>query len=343
MLLFRSIIKGTAKIHSPSTFLHFSSFQHEILPLRFLVSPFGYETILKRIRQSRQPLPTETTTTNKPLEIEITEESSRTDHPDPSVSPSASSSDSTSFDQKLKVKIRRSQTSTNDWYIAQSKSAESHVTIVAPAQTNSSIEPVGLPDLVHSCKAIEKIEKRKVDATASSSSTTTTPKKKFCPTSTFFSASQIKARGKPRRRTRFIPTMVPAPPSIFDRSTIDRYEYSDQDSDPSPICPQSTVTTMRPAEMVIVNVEGNVADPFETRKAASKTICKVPPYIPEISTINHSPPEKPSTVHLDPTVSPIRRTLLQKRIPSLISPLTSERVTTSSETPESAPLDLSLK
>ena len=67
---------------------------------------------------------------------------------------------------KLKVKICRSQSSTNDWYIPQSKLS------------------IQLPDLINSCENLSKLKKN---------------------------------LNKPRRRIRFIPTMVQIPPSIFDR------------------------------------------------------------------------------------------------------------------------------
>jgi len=344
--------------------------KNQTLNLRFLVSPFGYETILKRIRQSRQPLP-ETT----PLQIEITETSSRNLVVDPSASPSASSCDSSSIDPKLKVKIRRSDTSNNNWYIPQTNASTLTTTIVTPGTTavtpvatttaataKATNEPVGLPDLVNSCEISGKIVKRKGDSSLLSNSSTT-PKKKSCPTSVFFSAGHVsqpnrtsilKPRSKPQRRTRFIPTMVQVPPSICDRINLRQFDYSDQDSDTSLICSATnfsnqTVTTMRPSEMVIVNVEGNVSDPlFDARKTSGKTICKVPPYIPEpTASANISPPVKTTTVikptAIYPTLSPNRRTMLPKRTPSLIPPVNSRSSTSTNDTIESSPLDLSLK
>lgn len=269
--------------------------------------------------------------------------------PSSASSTSSSSCDSALIDPKLKVKIRRSQTATNDWYIPQSAAG-------ATTTTTLPSEPVELPDLVNSCETTKKITKRKP---ASGQPAGTSPnKKKACATSTFFTPghvtqpnrpSLIKPRNKPRRRTRFIPTMVKAPPSIFDRLSIDQYDYSDRDSDNSPIYPtnefaEHSVTTLRPAEMVIVNVEGNVTEPTDN-KQTRKTICKVPPYIPESATIISSPPEKSAVIvkptALHPTLSPMRRTLLPKRIPCMI-PALSNRAP-SPEPYESTPLDLSLK
>jgi hypothetical protein len=145
--------------------------------------------------------------------------------------------------------------------------------------------------------------------------------------------------------------MVQAPPSILDRIPIDQYDYSDQESDSSPICPNnefadSTVTTLRPAEMVIVNVEGNVTDSNDSKRT-QKTICKVPPYVPETTPNITSPPEKTSTV-IKPTavysaLSPIRRTLIPKRMPSMIPTFVTNRIASSVDVHETAPLDLSLK
>jgi hypothetical protein len=307
--------------------------KNQTLDIRFLVSPHGYKAILNRIRELKNPVPP-SIEISKPIEVPSEKET-------PIISPSSasSSSDSSSIDPKLKVKIRRSQTSTNDWYIPQSK---------------KSTEPVELPDLVNSCETIKKITKRKQPTTSNGSST----KKKPCTTSTFFSVGHIsqpirtsvmKSQTKPRRRTRFIPTMVKAPPSLFDRIPPTHYDYSDPDSDSSPLYSandllEQPVTTLRPSEMVIVNVEGDVTDSTDMKRT-QKTICKVPPYIPESSSMINSPPEKtPSIVKptpLYPTLSPMRRTLLPKRIPTII-PSLANRVP-SPDSNNTAPLDLSLK
>ncbi|CAF2384183.1 unnamed protein product [Rotaria sp. Silwood2] len=316
--------------------------KNQTLDIRFLVSPYGYKAILNHIRQLKHPVrPTNETVEQTSLQINVPEQENPT-VPSSSSSSSSSSSNSSSIDPKLKVKIRRSQTSTNDWYIPQSKTSD---------------EPVELPDLVNSCETITKITKRK-QPISSNETTILSTKKKPCATSNFFSVghisqpkrtSLIKPRTKPRRRTRFIPTMVKAPPSIFDRISIDQYDYSDQDSDNSPICStnellERSVTTLRPSEMVIVNVEGNVTDSTETKRT-QKTICKVPPYIPEISSIINSPPEKSSSIvkptPIYPTFSPTRRTLLPKKIPTMM-PTLPNRIP-SPDLNNITPLDLSLK
>jgi len=149
-----------------------------------VISPYGYQAILQRIRQSKQPVSA------------------------PTIS---------SIDSKLKVKICRSQSSTNDWYIPQS---------------TPSIE---LPDLVNSCSNLTKYKKR----------------------------SSI--LNKPRRRIRFIPTMVKVPPSIFDYISNHQYKFE----------------TFHMNEMLVVNVEDNITDTSDVKQTHSsqKTICKVPPYI----------------------------------------------------------------
>lgn len=143
--------------------------------------------------------------------------------------------------------------------------------------------------------------------------------------------------------------MVKAPPSMFDRVSSNQYYYSDQDSDNSPICSTNEllgqpVTTFRPSELVIDKVEGSVTDTIETKRT-QKTICKVPPYIPERSSIINSPPEKSSTIvkptPIYPTLSPMRRTLLPKKIPTII-PTLANRIP-SPDLNNAAPLDLSLK
>jgi hypothetical protein len=143
--------------------------------------------------------------------------------------------------------------------------------------------------------------------------------------------------------------MVKAPPSILDRISLDRYDYSDPDSDTSPICStnellEQSVTTLRPSEMVIVNVEGNVTDSAETKRT-QKTICKVPPYIPERLSMINSPPNKSLSVvkptPIYPTLSPMRRTLLPKKIPTII-PTLANRIP-SPDLNNTTPLDLSLK
>ncbi len=148
-----------------------------------MISPYGYQAILQRIRQSKQPVSA------------------------PTISSSLSST--SSIDSKLKVKICRSQSSTNDWYIPQS---------------TPSIE---LPDLVNSCAKLTKYKKRSSILT------------------------------KPRRRIRFIPTMVKVPPSIFDYLSNHKFHLN---------------------EMLVVNVEDNITDTSDI-KQTHQTICKVPPYI----------------------------------------------------------------
>ncbi|CAF1270792.1 unnamed protein product [Adineta steineri] len=312
--------------------------KNETLDIRFLVSPYGYKAILNRIRQLRNPIPSSIEISEQPpLQIEISEKQNKTI----SSSSASSSSNSSSIDPKIKVKIRRSQTSTNNWYIPQSKKNE---------------EPVELPDLVNSCETTKKITKRKEQPLHQSP--VSPNKKKPCATSTFFSVghtsqpkstSSIKSQRKPQRRTRFIPTMVPGPPSIFDRLPMNRYDYSDVDSDNSPICStnnfhQQSVTTLRPSEMVIVNVEENVPDPTEIKRT-QKTVCKVPPYIPETPSITNSPPEKSLSIvkptPIYPTTSPNRRTLLPKKISTIIPTLTNQ--ITSLDLNNVTPLDLSLK
>jgi hypothetical protein len=143
--------------------------------------------------------------------------------------------------------------------------------------------------------------------------------------------------------------MVKAPPSMFDRIPPTHYDYSDQDSDSPPLYStddllEQQVTTLRPSEMVIVNVEGNVIDSSDMKRT-QKTVCKVPPYIPETPSMISSPPEKSSSIikptPLYPTLSPIRRTLLPKRIPTIIPSLANRIPSPDSSNP--APLDLSLK
>ncbi|UJR09479.1 hypothetical protein I4U23_013717 [Adineta vaga] len=162
------------------------------LDIRYVISPYGYQTILKHIHQSKQPVP---------LEIEVL----------PPTITSSLSSNSSSMDSTLKVKICRSQSSTNDWYIPQ-----------------SSTSFVQLPDLVNSCQNQTKPKKLAL--------------KKKPP-----------SLNKPRRRIRFIPTMVKVPPSIFDRlSNFHQYEFD-----------ISTYST-------------------------EKSICKVSPYIHECSSTMES-------------------------------------------------------
>jgi hypothetical protein len=161
----------------------------------------------------------------------------------PAVNSSLSST--SSIDSTLKVKLCRSQSSTNVCFISHS---------------TPSVE---LPDLVNSCESIKKVPKRKQPFTIKPS------KKKLCTTSNFLN--------KPRRRTRFIPTMVKVPPSIFDRLSTDRYDFN----------------TFQQNEMVIINVEGNVTDTSEVKQTLP--ICKVPPYIPEKRSPSPSP-EKSSLI-----------------------------------------------
>jgi hypothetical protein len=139
--------------------------------------------------------------------------------------------------------------------------------------------------------------------------------------------------------------MVKAPPSIFDRLAFGQYDYSDRDSDNSPTeLLEQSVTTLRPSEMVIVNVEGNVTDSSDTKRT-QKTICKVPPYIPERLSNTNSPPEKSLSIvkptPIYPITSPIRRTLLPKKIPTII-PALANRIP-SPDLNNTTPLDLSLK
>lgn len=286
---------------------------------------------MNRIRELKHPIPPS---------IEISEQIKNPTEKETSIiSPaSSSSSASSSIDPKLKVKIRRSQTSVNDWYISHSK------------QPPPS-EPVELPDLVNSCETTKKITKRK-QPTASPSEPTM--KKKPCTTSTFFSPGHVsqpnrtsitKPQTKPRRRTRFIPTMVKAPPSI-----LDRFDDSDPDHDHCRIYStndfsDASATIFRPSEIVIASVEENVTETMDT-KGTKKTICKVPPYIPEISTMSNSPPEKSLSIvkptPLHPTLTPMRRTLLPKKIPTII-PFATNRIPSPDSTTNAAPLDLSLK
>jgi len=261
-------------------------------------------------------------------------------------SPASTTSSSTnSQDPKIKVKIRRSQTATNNWYIPQSQLA-------------NTTEPVELPDLVNSCATTTTTPSATPSKTPKRKQPTTSNEPSRNKKSTFFSAGHvsqatrptpIKPPTKPRRRTRFIPTMVQTPLSFVDRISMNQYDYSDQESDDSPLCPSSelleqSVTTLRPSEMVIVNVEGNVNESNDTKRT-QKTICKVPPYIPESSDLVHSPPEKSSSI-VKPTsifssLSPMRRTLLPKKIPTIIPSLPIRSA--SPDTTNSAPLDLSLK
>ncbi|CAF1030805.1 unnamed protein product [Adineta ricciae] len=309
--------------------------KNQTLDIQFLVSPYGYRAILNRIHKLKNPtsLTTIQITEQTPLKIEVPQK------PIPVIpsSSASSSSGSSSIDPKIKVKIRRSQTSTNDWYIPQSKKVD---------------EPVELPDLVNSCETIAKTAKRKQQPTTQSP--VSPAKKKTTPaSSTFFSVnhisqpkrtSPIKPPTKPRRRTRFIPTMVKAPPSVLDRLSMDHYDYSDHDSDSSLLCPPSdfleqSVTTLRPSEMVIGNMEGNGTDSIETKRV-QKTICKVPPYIPEsTSSENSSSIIKPTPIYR--SSSPIRRTLLPKKLSTIIPSLT-DRLPSPDST-GATPLDLSLK
>ncbi len=161
-----------------------------------MISPYGYQAILQRIRQSKQPVSA------------------------PRISSSLSST--SSIDSKLKVKICRSQSSTNDWYIPQ------------------SISSIELPDLVNSCSNLTKYKK-----------------------TSFKKRSSI--LNKPRRRIRFIPTMVKVPPSIFDYISNHQYKFE----------------TFHMNEMLVVNVEDNITDTSDIKQThpSQKTICKVPPYI----------------------------------------------------------------
>ncbi|CAF1413121.1 unnamed protein product [Adineta steineri] len=167
--------------------------RNKTLDIRFVISPYGYQAILQRIHQSKQP---------SPLKIEILA---------PTISSSLSSTGS--IDSTLKVKLCRSQSSTNDWYIPQS---------------------IELPDLINSCENRTKYKK-------------TLLKKKF---------------NKPRRRIRFIPTMVKVPPSIFDCLSNNRYDFNTFQSNEKMI---NTVSNTKP--MISI----------------PKTICKVSPYIRESS------------------------------------------------------------
>ncbi|CAF1940619.1 unnamed protein product [Rotaria magnacalcarata] len=181
------------------------------LVIRFTVSPYGYKAIMKRIRQSKQPTP---------LKIDILE---------PIANSSLSST--SSVDSKLKVKLCRSQSSTNDWYISQSKT------------------PSELPDLINSCE--NRTDHKPISL-----------KKKTI-------------LNKPRRRRiRFIPTMVRVPPSIFDRLSNKQYDFDIFQSN----------------EM---NVDNNLTDIFDDVQQTSsnqKTVCKVPPYTPETSSLYDNAP-----------------------------------------------------
>ncbi|CAF1361477.1 unnamed protein product [Adineta steineri] len=167
--------------------------RNKTLDIRFVISPYGYQAILQRIHQSKQP---------SPLKIEILV---------PTISSSLSSTGS--IDSTLKVKLCRSQSSTNDWYIPQS---------------------IELPDLINSCENRTKYKK-------------TLLKKKF---------------NKPRRRIRFIPTMVKVPPSIFDCLSNNRYDFN----------------TFQSNEKMI-----NTVSNTKSMISIPKTICKVSPYIRESS------------------------------------------------------------
>ncbi|CAF2753290.1 unnamed protein product [Rotaria sp. Silwood2] len=163
--------------------------KNSLLDIRFTISRYGYRSILKHIRQSKQAVP---------LQIE-------------------NLSSTSSIDSTLKVKLCRSQSSTNDWYIS---------------QATSSIE---LPDLINSCENRTKHKRILL-------------KKKSI-------------LNKPRRRIRFIPTMVKVPPSIFDCLSTKQYDFN-----------------------IFQTNENNLIDnTSETKQILSnqKTICKVPPYIPE--------------------------------------------------------------
>lgn len=338
--------------------------KNQQIELRFLVSPFGYRAILNHIRQSKKPPnKTEVEIDHEPkiqiieatsLEIEVPEKPSATLEVLGATSPASSSCDSPSVDPKLKVKIRRSEISNKDWYIPQSQTdgVATTATTTTTTTTNTTLtEPAELPDLVNSCETVKKTIKRKTDSTSHDSTAT---KKKPLDTSTFFNTNRTsinRVRTKPRRRTPFIPTMVQAPPSIFDRLSADQYDYSDRDSDTSPICPNSellrgSVTMMRPAEMVIVNVEGNVNEPME-EKRTKKTICKVPPYVPEIVSPTISPPVKTAAIVKPTPVYPNsasnRRTLIPKRLPAMIPTTASRLPSAMSDSTDAIPLDLSLK
>lgn len=71
---------------------------------------------------------------------------------------------------------------------------------------------------------------------------------------------------KPRRRLRFIPTMVKVPPSIFDRLSSKEYHFDRFQSN-----------------------ENTITDTSDIIKSTPKTICKVQPYIPENSIQFESP------------------------------------------------------
>jgi hypothetical protein len=74
-----------------------------------------------------------------------------------------------------------------------------------------------------------------------------------------------KTKSKPRRRIRFIPTMVKVPPSIFDYISNHQYKFE----------------TFHMNEMLVVNVEDNITDTSDIKQThpSQKAICKVPPYI----------------------------------------------------------------
>ncbi|CAF0888395.1 unnamed protein product, partial [Didymodactylos carnosus] len=195
-------------------------------------------------------------------------------------------------DPSLKVKIRRVKTS---WYIPQQIDGQ---------HTNTNpTEEQPLPDLINSCS--KKITKRKKPITDKSSIFST---KKLCTTKDFFSSNRtltpsiIASTTKPvmarkKRKARFVPTMVKPPMSIFDRDHLltGAYDYCD-DFDFRPCSSKTTVSIAAPRspEIVIINVEGGV----ETNESngimgdstvstlQKKNICKVPPYVPETSSLS---------------------------------------------------------
>ena len=114
---------------------------------------------------------------------------------------------------------------------------------------SQSTSSVELPVDINSCKSVSKC-------------TTASIKKKSI-------------LNKARRRIRFIPTMVKIPPSTFDRLSNKRYDYDD---------------TCQTNETNILNVEDSLINTSQVKQTIlmEKTICKVPPYIPENLTTTES-------------------------------------------------------
>ncbi|CAF0827256.1 unnamed protein product [Didymodactylos carnosus] len=224
-------------------------------------------------------------------------------------SPTSSMTDAAN-DAALKVRIRRAKTS---WYIPQ-LAEEQH-------KTDSPSDEQPLPDLINSCS--KKITKRKKPLGDKSS---IPPKKKLCTTADFFSSNRTltpsivasttqPAAKRKKRKPRFVPTMVKPPTSIFDREhlLIGAYDYCDEFDFRVPSIKNSTetatITAPRSPEMVIINVEGGVeASEISNGMGDStasnlhkKNICKVPPYVPETSSLSPVKSPIPSPVIIVPT------------------------------------------